>query len=217
MELYDAILKDKRTFCYFYKLQLKLKQEFYKAFCIYEPLYPFSIKVMQYLFNLILNLVFNALLYTEKQIYEGIKKKSKNISNIFLRGFYAFLIVECISFLLNCLIKNANYLKSLVYRVKKERQLRIEAYQSIKNIKVSFGVYIFIIIFFEIVFWIYLSSYCYSYNGEQIELLLGFLFTQFFIEIFCIPFALYLTVCRFIGMKFKLTTCYKMSQTFLDN
>jgi hypothetical protein len=201
MELYDAIIKDKRTFCYFFKLQMKLKQDFYKTFCIYEPLFPFSIKIISYLFTLSLNLVFNALLYNEKQIYEGVKKTSKNIANIFLRSFYAFIIVECISFVINCLIKNANYLKSLVYRVKKESQLRIEAYQSIKNIKTNFGVFIFIAFICELLFWVYLTSYCYCYHGEQLELFLGFLVTQFFIEIFCIPFALSLTCFRFIGMK----------------
>ena len=182
-----------------------------------EPLYPFSIKIMSYLFILSLNLVFNALLYNENQIYEGIENKYENISNLFLRAFYSFLIVECIYYLINCLLKNANYLKSLVYRVKNEKQLRIEAYQSIRHIKISYGVFIFIVIIFEILFWIYISTYCYCYHGEQIELFLGFLVTQFYIEIFCIPFSFYLTLFRFIGLKCKSTTCYKMSQTFLDN
>ena len=119
--------------------------------------------------------------------------------------------------MINCLIKNANYLKSLVYRVKKESKLRIEAYQSIKNIKANFGAFIFISFICELLFWVYLTSYCYCYHGEQLELFIGFLVTQFFIEIFCVPFALYLTCFRFIGMKLKGTTCYKMSQTFLDS
>ena len=217
MELYDAIIKDKRSFCYFFILQMKLKQELYKTFCIYEPLFPYSIKIISYLFILSLNLFFNALLYNEDQIYEGTENMSKNISNIFLRAFYSFVIVECIYYVINCLIKNANYLKSLVYRVKKEKQLRVEAYQSIKHIKINFGVFIIIVMIFEILFWFYLSSYCYCYHGEQIELFLGFLVTQLYIEIFCIPLSLYLTVFRFIGLKCKATTCYKISQTFLDN
>ena len=217
MELYDAIIKDKRTFCYFFNLQMKSKQEFYKAFCMYEPLYPFSIKIISYLFILSLNLVFNALLYTEDQIYEGTESMAKNIANIFLRSFYSFVIVECIYFMTNCLLKNANYLKSLVYRVKKEKQLRIEAYQSIKHIKVNFGVFIFIVMICEVLFWVYLSSFCFCYHGEQIELFFAFLVTQFYIEIFCIPLAFYLTIFRFIGLKCKATTCYKISQTFLDN
>ena len=196
---------------------MKLKQDFYKAFCYYEPLHPFSIKTMAYLFNIAVNLVFNAMLYTENQIYKGIKKKAKNITNIFLRGFYTFLIVESVSFLIQCLLKNSNYLKSLVYRVKKKKQLRIDAYKSIKNIRVNYRVFIFIVLIFEILFWVYLSSYCYCYHGEQLELFLGFLVTQFYVEIFCIPFALYLTIFRFAGMKWKLTTCYKMSQAYLDN
>ena len=210
MELYDAILKDKRTFCYFFKLQMKLKQEIYITFCVNEPLHPFSIKIISYFFNLSLSLIINALLYNENQIYEGVQKMSKNVKNLFLRAFYAFLIVECVSFLFNCLIKNSNFLKSLVYRVKREKKLRIEAYQSIKHIKINYGVYIFIVIIFEIVFWVYISSYCYCYHGEQLELFLGFLLTQIFIEIFCIPFAFYLTCLRFIGLKCKATTCYKM-------
>jgi len=217
MELYDAIIKDKRSFCYFFMLQMKSKQEFYKTFCMYEPLYPFSIKIISYLFILSLNLVFNALLYTEDQIYEGTESMTKNITNIFLRAFYSFVIVECIYYVVNCLLKNANYLKSLVYRVKKEKQLRVEAYQSIKHIKVNFGVFFFIVIICEILFWVYLSSFCYCYHGEQIELFFGFLVTQAYIEIFCIPLALYLTIFRFIGLKCKATTCYKISQTFLDN
>ena len=217
MELYDAIIKDKRSFCYFFMLQMKSKQEFYKTFCMYEPLYPFSIKIISYLFILSLNLVFNALLYTEDQIYEGTESMTKNITNIFLRAFYSFVIVECIYYVVNCLLKNANYLKSLVYRVKKEKQLRVEAYQSIKHIKVNFGVFFFIVIICEILFWVYLSSFCYCYHGEQIELFSGFLVTQAYIEIFCIPLALYLTIFRFIGLKCKATTCYKISQTFLDN
>ena len=196
---------------------MKSKQEFYKTFCMHEPLYPFSIKIISYLFILSLNLVFNALLYTEDQIYEGTESMTKNITNIFLRAFYSFVIVECIYYVINCLLKNANYLKSLVYRVKKEKQLRVEAYQSIKHIKVNFGVFFFIVIVCEILFWIYLSSFCYCYHGEQIELFLGFLVTQVYIEIFCIPLALYLAIFRFIGLKCKATTCYKISQTFLDN
>jgi hypothetical protein len=214
MELYDAIIKDKRSFCYFFMLQMKLKQEFYKTFCMYEPLYPFSIKIISYLFILSLNLVFNALLYTEDQIYEGTENKTKNITNIFLRAFYSFVIVECIYYVINCLLKNANYLKSLVYRVKKEKQLRVEAYQSIKHIKVNFGVFFFIVIFCEILFWIYLSSFCYCYHGEQIELFFGFLVTQLYIEIFCIPLALYLAIFRFIGLKCDSPCAYKFSLFF---
>ena len=216
MELYDAKIKDKRTFCYFYKLQMVEKQEFYRAFCKYEPLYPFSIKIIIYIFNLSLNLVFNALLYTENQIYEGIKSLGKNIGYIFLRAFYAFLIVKGIDYLVNLLVKNSNYLRSLVYRKKREKELRVDSYKSLKRINASFGFFFIIMIICDVLFWIYLSSYCYCYNGEQLELFLAFLVTQFYMEIYCIVFGLYLAVFRFIGLKCKAITCYKMSQTFLD-
>ena len=192
------------------------KQEFYRAFCKYETLYPISIKIIIYIFNLSLNLVFNALLYTEDQIYEGIKSKRKNIENIFLRAFYSFLIVKGVDYLVNLFVKNSNYLRSLVYRTKREKELRIDSYKSLKRIKVSNCFFFILIIGFDGLFWIYLTSYCYCYKGEQVELFLAFLATQFYMEIYCIIFGLYLAVLRFIGLKCKATTCYKMSQTFLD-
>ena len=216
MELYDALIKDKRDFCYFYKLQMKSKQEFYRAFCINEPLYPMSIKIFIYIFNLSLNLSFNALLYTEKQIYEGVKSIGKNIGNIFLRAFYTFLIIKVIDYFVNLFIKNSNYLRSLVLRRKREKELRIEAYKSLKNIKNNFCCFIVFVFICDVLFWIFLVSYCYSYNGEQLELFGAFLVTQFYMEIYCILFGLYLAVFRLIGMKCKATTCYKLSQTFLD-
>ena len=216
MELYDALIKDKRDFCYFYKLQMKSKQEFYRAFCINEPLYPMSIKIFIYIFNLSLNLSFNALLYTETQIYEGVKSIGKNIGNIFLRAFYTFLIIKVIDYFVNLFIKNSNYLRSLVLRRKREKELRIEAYKSLKNIKNNFCCFIVFVFICDALFWIFLVSYCYSYNGEQLELFGAFLVTQFYMEIYCILFGLYLAVFRLIGMKCKATTCYKLSQTFLD-
>ena len=216
MELYDAIKKDKRTFCYFYKLQMLEKQEFYRTFCKYEPIFPISIKIIKYIFNLSLNLVFNALLYTEDQIYEGTKSIGKNIGYIFLRSFYTFLIVKGIDYIINLLVKNSNYLRSLVYRKKREKELRIDSYKSLKRIKACFIFFFVFVIVCDILFWIFLSSFCYCYNGEQAELFGAFLVTQFYIEIYCIVFALYLTVLRFIGLKCRATTCYKLSQTFLD-
>ena len=216
MELYDAEIKDKRSFCYFYKLQMLEKQEFYRAFCINEPLYPISIKIITYVFNLSLNLVFNALFYTEDQIYEGVKSIGKNIGYIFLRSFYTFLVIKGIDYLLNLLIKNSNYLRSLFYRRKREKQLRVDSYKSLKNIKATFCLFFVIIIVCDALFWIYITSFCYCYNGEQPELFGAFLVTQFYMEIYCVVFGLYLAVFRFIGLKCKATTCYKLSQTFLD-
>jgi len=216
MELYDAEIKDKRSFCYFYKLQMLEKQEFYRAFCINEPLYPISIKIINYVFNLSLNLVFNALFYTEDQIYEGVKSLGKNIGYIFLRAFYTFLVIKGIDYLINLLIKNSNYLRSLFYRRKREKQLRVDSYKSLKNIKATFCVFFVIVIVCDALFWIYITSFCYCYNGEQAELLGAFLVTQFYMEIYCVVFGLYLAVFRFIGLKCKATTCYKLSQTFLD-
>ena len=216
MELYDALIKDKRDFCYFYKLQMKSKQEFYRAFCINEPLYPISIKIFVYIFNLSLNLNFNALLYTEEQIYEGVRSMGKNIGNIFLRAFYTFLIVKVIDYVISLFIKNSNYLRSLVLRRKREKELRIDAYKNLKNIQNNFCFFIVFVFICDVLFWIFIVSYCYSYNGEQLELFGAFLVTQFYMEIYCILFGLYLAVFRFIGMKYKATTCYKMSQTFLD-
>ena len=216
MELYDAEIKDKRSFCYFYKLQMLEKQEFYRAFCINEPLYPISIKIINYVFNLSLNLVFNALFYTEDQIYEGVKSLGKNIGYIFLRAFYTFLVIKGIDYLINLLIKNSNYLRSLFYRRKREKQLRVDSYKSLKNIKATFCVFFVIVIVCDALFWIYITSFCYCYNGEQAELFGAFLVTQFYMEIYCVVFGLYLAVFRFIGLKCKATTCYKLSQTFLD-
>ena len=217
MELYDAEIKDKRSFCYFYKLQMKSKQELFRAFCIHEPLYPLSVKIIIYAFNFSLNLCFNALLFTEEQIYEGIKSLRKNIGNIFLRAFYSFLIIKVIDYFVHLIIKNSNYLRSLVYRRKRQKQLRIDAFKTLKHINSNFIMLFILFIICDIFFWIFICSYCYCYNGEQLELFCAFLVTQFYIEIYCIPFGLYLTIFRFIGLKCKATTCYKMSQAFLDN
>ena len=133
------------------------------------------------------------------------------------RSFYAFLILKGIDYLVNLLVKISNYLRSLVYRKKREKELRVDSYKSLKRINASFAFFFIIMIICDVLFWIYLSSYCYCYNGEQLELFCAFLVTQFYIEIYCIPFGLYLTIFRFIGLKCKATTCYKMSQAFLDN
>ena len=77
---------------------MKSKQELFRAFCIHEPLYPLSVKIIIYAFNFSLNLCFNALLFTEEQIYEGIKSLGKNVGNIFLRAFYSFLIIKVIDY-----------------------------------------------------------------------------------------------------------------------
>ena len=192
------------------------KQEFYRTFSITEPLYPFFINIIIYLFNLSLNLVFNALFYTEDQIYKGVKSIGKDIGYIFLRSFYTFLVIKGIDYLMNLLIKNANYLRSLVYRRKREKELRVDSYKSLKHIKANFCLLFIFVIICEILFWIYITSFCYCYNGEQEELFGNFLVTQFYMEIYCVVFALYLAVFRFIGLKYKATTCYKLSQTFLD-
>ena len=217
MELYDAVIKDKRSFCYFYKLQMKSKQEFYRTFCINEPLFPFAIKIIIYIFNLTLNLVLNALFYTEDQIYEGIKSLGKDIGYIFLRAFYTFLVIKGIDYLINLIIKNSNYLRSLVYRRKREKELRVDAYKSLKHVRANFCLLFIFVIICNILFWIYISSFCYCYNGEQKELFGAFLVTQFYMEIYCILFALYLTIFRYIGLKYKAVTFYKLSQTLLDN
>ena len=88
-----------------------------------------------------------------------------------------------VDYLVNLFVKNSNYLRSLVYRTKREKELKL----------VISSIFI-LLIGFNGLYWIYLTCFCYCYKGEQVELFIAFLATQFYMEIYCIIFELCLAV-----------------------
>ena len=50
LDLYDAIIFDKRSFCTFYWRQLKEKQNIINTFFVYDVLEPYTIKIICFFF-----------------------------------------------------------------------------------------------------------------------------------------------------------------------
>ena len=220
MELYDALLFDKRSFCEFYWQQIQEKQNIIRTFFNRSPFESFPIKIMIFIFEIALFFALNGIFYSLSYISERFYNVKGGFmfffKNQIYRIIYATMCAEVINFLINFLTGSKDKIELLIKREKNNDTFRIEVVKVLKNMKRKYLIFIILNYIVIIFFWYFLSTFCNVYHNSQLDWFYGSLITFAVIEILPFIFCLFISAMRFLGLKCKMEGAYRLSQCLSD-
>ena len=218
LDLYDAIIYDKRPFCVFYWRQLREKQSIINTFFVYDILEPYPIKILCFFFGIALYFTLNALFYTESEISDQFT--SSGVLAMFKtqlsRCLYSSMVGIAVSFLLGCLSSSKARVKSLIKRERNPDKFREESIVIVNSLRKKTLAFIIINLILMCLFWYYVSAFCYCYQNSQIGWLTGGLITWGITLVFPFLLCFLIAVFRYIGIKYKMDAAYRISSCLSD-
>ncbi len=216
LDYFNAIKLDKRSFCNFYCDQIKYRQSIIYVFFIKNPIEPISIKIIIFCFQLILCFITNCLFYSKRYLSKKYYSKQKNDFIYLIKNGWVRIILSSLLTLLIILIIGILYnpQKKIVKIIRKEKDKNIresecvKCYQQMKIMNIIFLIINFICM---IIFWYFLSLFCFVYKNTVIDWIYGSIITFIIIQIFPFIGVLLVTSLRFIGLKYNSECSYKIS------
>ena len=221
LDLFDAIIFDKRTFLQMYWNQLKDKEGIINTFFDHDVLELIPIKSICFFLSAMLYFTLNALFYFEDLIAAEFNHKGPiTVGYIFQnqidRCIYAMLIGTVIDLVLACITGTKGRIKSLIRREKDPERFRDESVKIVKSLRTKILLFLIINFILTAFFWYYVSAFCYCYHNTQVNWLVGGVITWIFSLILPFIYCFLITLLRYIGLKCKLETAYKISVCLSD-
>ena len=221
LDLFDAIIFDKRTFLQMYWNQLKDKEGIINTFFDHDVLELIPIKSICFFLSAMLYFTLNALFYFEDFIAAEFNHKGPiTVGYIFQnqidRCIYAMLIGTVIDLVLACITGTKGRIKSLIRREKDPERFRDESVKIVKSLRTKILLFLIINFILTAFFWYYVSAFCYCYHNTQVNWLIGGVITWIFSLILPFIYCFLITLLRYIGLQCKLETAYKISVCLSD-
>ena len=222
MEYDDAIKKDKRTFCVYFKENLKEKQIIANTFIAEDPIKSRGIKIILFTLNLILYFVINGLFISEDYISElyYIDEEDENFFSFFPRSIerliYTTIVSIIIGYITSFFFLEETKIKGIFKRdVDNKVILLKDIINLIKTLKkryISFIIFAFVILIISLY---YLLCFNYVYPKTQIEWIKSSIAIFIIIQILSILKILLGAALRFISFKCESEKLFHISK-FLD-
>ena len=221
LDLYDAVIFDKRTFCQIYWNQLKNKEGIINAFFDHDELELIPIKAICFFLSASLYFTLNALFYFEDVIsaeynHKGPMTFGYIFTNEIDRIMYSMLIGSVIDLILPCLTDTKGRIKSLIRRENDNEKFRDESIRIVKVLKTKILIFLIFNTLLMCFCWYYLSSFCYCYHNTQINWLIGGFITWLFCLILPFIYCFIIALLRYLGLKYKMELAYKLSSCLSD-
>ena len=218
LEYDDAIVKDKRSFCEYFCEQFIEKQNIAYTFFASDPITPRSIKIILFIFNLILNFVINALFITEEYIsilYHLDEKDS--FFSFFTRSIERFIkttiVGEVIDYIISFFFIEESKIKGFFKREKDDiNALKQNMIQFIKELKNRYLSFIILVFFIIIISFFYLLCFNYAYPYTQIEWIKTSVTVIVIRQLLSCLIIFLEVVFRFLSFKIQSEKLYKFSR-----
>jgi len=216
---YDDAIQEKKKNCFIYFLErIKSQHILINSFFIVNNISPKSIKILLFLTQVDLYLLFNALLYNEDYISEIFHKESENFFDIFKRSINHYIYVTFVGSIIKCLmnlffIKEKKYIR-ILKRSKNITELNGELFLFTQKLRKGYKYFIIISVCITIFSWYYISCF---YNVYQ------YISKEWIISSFCFIFITLLlnalatlleTIIRYLSFKIENDQVYKISLYF---
>ena len=220
LEYDDAIVKDNRAFCEYFCDSFKEKQTIANTFFASDSLKTRSIKIILFIFDIILIFVINALFISEDYIsmlYHLEKEDSffTFIPRSISRFIKTTLVGELIGYVASFFFIEETKLKNIFKREKDDKiGLKSSVISLINEIKkryISFIVLVFVII---LISFFYLLCFNYVYPYTQMEWIKTSVMVIIIMQILSIFVVLLDAICRFLSFKMQSEKMYKFGRVF---
>ena len=218
LEFDDAIVKDKRTFCEYFCDSFKDKQTIANTFFDQDPIKTRTIKIILFIFDLILNFVINALFITEEYIsmlYHLDEQDSffSFIPRSISRFIKTTIVGELIGYITSFFFIEEQKIKSIFKREKDNKMaLKQSIVILIKELKKRYLSFIIIVFVIIIISFFYLLCFNYVYPYTQEEWVKTSIMVIIIRQILSCLIILLETVLRFLSFKAQSEKIYKFSK-----
>ena len=219
MEYDDAIKKDKRTFCEYFRENLKEKQIIANTFIAEDPIKPRGIKLILFTLNLILYFVINGLFISEDYISElyYLDEENENFFSFFPRSIeiliYTTIVSIIIGYITSFFFLEEAKIKGIFKRdVENKVVLFKDIINLIKTLKkryISFIIFAFVVLLISLY---YLLCFNYVYPKTQIEWIKSSVAIFIIIQILSILKILLQAILRFISFKCESEKLFHVSK-----
>ena len=222
-EFNEAIKYDKRGLFLIYYIFLLSKQVILHAFLYNSPLEPLPLRLSILKFILGCDLALNAFFYTDDKISQKHNSNKNIIVFAFTNNFIVILLAILIGYVLLIFISNLNNCTSEIRKIfrdeenkikndkkyyvslQRKKEIIIEVKKIIKKFKIKVVIFYIIEFLLMILFWYYVTIFCYIYNKTQISWLFDTLIT------------IILRIIFDLLLNFLLALLYKSSINFKSN
>ena len=220
MYYYDAIKKDKRTFCKYFWDRIKIEQIILSIFLKHEALKPIPIKIIILIFNIDLYLIINGLFFSENYLSDLLYAKNETkwsfINRIFDRIAIIIIVVIIINYIFEFFFIKENEIKKILKGEKESMvELKYEIVQVINNINKRYNIFIII----SSVILLFSLYYIFTFNNVYPCIKTEWLKSS--LVIFCIMQIITIILCfinsslRFISFKCKSERLFRLSSILL--
>ena len=220
LEFDDAIVKDQRKFCEYFCDNFKDKQTLANTFFASDPIKTRSIKIILFIFDIILNFVINALFISEDYIsmlYHLEKQDSffTFIPRSISRFIKTTIVGEVIGYITSFFFIEEAKIKSFFKREKDNKKaLKENVIILIKEIKKRYLPFIIIVFVIIIISLFYLLCFNYVYPYTQMEWIKTSIMVIMLRQILSCLIILLEAILRFLSFKMKSEKMYKFSKVF---
>ena len=221
MEYDDAIKKDDRTFCEYFRENLREKQIIANTFIAEDPIKPRSIKIILFTLNLVLYFVINGLFISEDYISElyNINEEEENFFSFLPRSITRLIYTTIVSLIIDY-ITGFFFLgeKKVQGIFKRDKDNRVILKENIDNLintlktrYISFIIVVFVILLMSLY---YLLCFNYVYPKTQIEWVKSSIAIIIIIQILSILKILLEAILRFLSFECESEHLFKFGKIF---
>jgi hypothetical protein len=158
-----------------------------------------------------INFCFQCFFYSDNYITEVFENEGElNFLNSLPKAVYSFLVTTIIGIGLKFLLNNKKEILNVI-RNKDKLEYNQKKEEILETIKIKLIIYFFIQFLFTLFFLYYCSVFCAVYQNSQVFWIYGCLETILFDIIFSCLFCLFISICKYFGIKKRIKCLYKMS------
>jgi len=209
LDFEDIIIQDKRSFKEYFLDSLNDKQLFINTFHMQDNFRPKSIKIIVFIFNLILYCVINAFFIGDDTISEIYHIEGKDsyfgfITRSITRYFYVMIINGIISIIIEIVFVEEKNMKKIFIRERKNIvNLKISITKLSKVIIIQSYIFMIAVIIFFVIIMPYLICFNYVYPHTQSEWVKSSIFLIIIMQILSILYPFLETTLRYSAIALK--------------
>ena len=217
MEFYEIVKNDKRTFCQFYWDKIKRNQIIIKTFIFKEETIPIELKIILFIIYIDLFLISGVFFFTNQVISELFYSNKKKVFKDYLdksidKIACSIILITIYGYFMECFFYNKKYIRHAMKKRKdNEIELKMKIIKIIKNIKISYIIFIIISYIISIFSWYLISCFNNVYPNTKIHWIRLSFSIIVLMQIITLICPLLETCLRFLAIKCNSERIYKLS------
>ena len=215
LTFYKALKKDKRPFFIFLINMIIKKNLIIQTFFMFEETKPFFLKIILFLFNIVLFFFLNTFLFTTSDINSLNGKKSIMFyaKLIILKVVASIFINKLVKFFIGIFIFDKYNLMNMIKLEKNDEIiLRKATINLIKRTKIKFIIFIILNFLISTFSWILVSSFNFAYPNIKIFFFIMCILIIILENLFSAALAFVEACLRFISFKCKIKAIFTLSR-----